>query len=230
MPAPGTEEGDRFTDALDSATSELPEHLARCAECGFSVRFRALSAGAATGFILIGSEQSLGIGDNGRPMCPNGHGEMAIADDQIPAGDAITQVAEKIAEQQPLFEPPPFNSENALSAIYAKRHEVADLEREAEDAADASRRAKKALDAGNESLGRLIEHFESSAAARRFEIERRREVAAGNGGSAPVESDNGAETGHHYAKRGALPDVLAGTDAEPAASPESDEAAESADA
>lgn len=123
-----------------------PEHLARCAECDFDVRFRSLPSGA--GFAIIGTELTLGIGKNGRPICPRGHGEMAIADDQIPAADAIAQVADQLAaaEQQPLFEQPPFNSAGAYLELEGMAVEADRLHRIWEGDAKTAKESKQAAE------------------------------------------------------------------------------------
>src|SRR5687768_17111158 len=74
--------------------ADSPIHLARCPECDFAVRYQPSATGAS--FLLIDSDQGLGIGEHGRPICPNGHGEMEIADDRLPIEQAIEQTAERL--------------------------------------------------------------------------------------------------------------------------------------
>ena len=92
------------TKTVDPITPDTPPppaaiHLARCATCDFSVRYSPSSNGH--GFVLLDSDRALGIGDDGRPICPNGHGEMGIADDRLPIEQAIGQVAEQLNAHQP---------------------------------------------------------------------------------------------------------------------------------
>jgi hypothetical protein len=79
---------------MTTAILETQTHLARCADCDFSVRYQPSSSGA--GFTLLDSDAALGIGDNGRPVCPEGHGEMELADDRLPAAEAIAHAAEQL--------------------------------------------------------------------------------------------------------------------------------------
>jgi hypothetical protein len=97
------------------------------------VRYQPLTSGA--GFTLLDSDAALGIGDNGRPICPEGHGEMELADDRLPATEAIAHVAEQLdAEKQRLpFPIPAYNYQGVLAALVDKRHEVAKLEKKVED-------------------------------------------------------------------------------------------------
>lgn len=188
-------------DARLEATDDVPPaepivHLAQCAECGYRVAYEPMPSGA--GFRLRDSAESLGIGEHGRPLCPRGHGELAIADDAIPAEEAIGQVAEQLRTpaQQPLFEPPPFNAANALQEIFDKRHEIAVFEGEYEDAAAEAKKAREARDEARALLGKMIDRFEQESKTRAAEIARRREAseqpelapveeAAGDGAPAP---------------------------------------------
>jgi len=126
-------------------------------------------------------ETVLGAGPNGRPVCPHGHGEMTLADDQLPAKDAIAQVAERVErEKKPPrlpFPAPAFNYEAVFREIVDKRHEVADLERDYEKKKESASKAKKALDEGNEQLGQMIDDYEERAQEREFEIARRQRQA-----------------------------------------------------
>lgn len=137
LPEPAEEEHNAGTD-----TAGAPVHQGRCTGCDFAVRFRSLPSGA--GFTLVGSEAALGIGEHGRPLCPNGHGELEIADDKIPAAEAIGQVADKLAaaEQQPLFEQPPFNTDGAYLELERLAVEADRLLRIWEDAARTAKESK----------------------------------------------------------------------------------------
>ena len=90
---------DAKNEQIAQATpGERIEHLVKCTDCDFAVRFRPSASGA--GFTLVDSDQALGIGDHGRPTCPNGHGELALADDQLPIEQAINQVAAQLQPEQ----------------------------------------------------------------------------------------------------------------------------------
>jgi hypothetical protein len=164
------------TDLPPQPPADSPIHLARCASCGFAVQYRPMPSGA--GFMLLDNlGPPLGIGPEGRPMCPHDHGELAIADDQLPAAEAITQAAGRLRpEQQPLFEPPPFNSVNALAEIFRKRHDIAHLDRVYDDAAKEAKLAREARDNARELLGKMIDRFEQESKQREAEILRRREA------------------------------------------------------
>lgn len=175
-------------DVPGPAPAERPLHLARCGECSHAVRYRAFPSGS--GFELESpGDESYGIGPHGRPVCPQGHGEMAIADDQLPAADAISQVAaqqQQRARRLP-FPSPPFDYESALHAIFKKRHQVAALEERHEDLADRKKKAKEDLDEANLALGKMIEQYEQYERERHDEHERREAMAAAAG--APPDAD-----------------------------------------
>jgi hypothetical protein len=158
------------------------DHLARCASCAFTVRFKPLQSGH--GFMLVGSEESLGIGEDGRPMCPNGHGQMEIADDQLPAAEAFALAQEQLQDQRPPrlpFPAPPFNYEGALHEIFEKQSEITRLEIKFTDADERRKKAKSALDDAREELGKMID---VDPRARRGPPARRR-AARGRCGSRP---------------------------------------------
>jgi hypothetical protein len=158
---------------MTTATLETQTHLARCADCDYAVRYQPSSSGA--GFTLLDSDAALGIGDNGRPICPEGHGEMELADDRLPATEAIAHAAEQIrldAEKQRLpFPIPAYNYQGVLASLVDKRHEVAQLEKRVEGRKEALKQAKEDLDTANGELGRMIDQFEQD------EIDRRQAVA-----------------------------------------------------
>jgi hypothetical protein len=78
-----TPEPEPETDEAVEIPDDDPVHLAKCAECATAVRFRPNVTG--TGFVLVDADPdaTFGVGEHGRPVCPNGHGEMSIADDQL---------------------------------------------------------------------------------------------------------------------------------------------------
>jgi hypothetical protein len=157
---------------------ERPVHLARCVECGHSVPFRPNSTG--TGFVLVGTEATYGAGENGRPICPEGHGEMEIADDRLPIEQAMEQAAEQInaTTQRLPFPSPPFNYEGVLHALCEKRHTIAALEKRVEDRRDLLKKAKDDLDEANAELGKMLDQFERDEQDRLAEIARREAAAA----------------------------------------------------
>jgi hypothetical protein len=121
---------------------ERPVHMARCADCDHAVRFRPNSSG--TGFFLVGTEELYGVGALGRPVCPNGHGEMELADDRLPIEQAMEQANEQLdAVQRDL--PgivPPFNWQGAYLELESMSLEVDRLHRIWEDDAKQAKESK----------------------------------------------------------------------------------------
>jgi hypothetical protein len=115
-----------------------------------------------------------------RPLCPDGHGEMEIADDRLPIEQAITQTAERIdaTTQRLPFPSPPFNYEGVLHALCEKRHTIAALEKRVEDRRDLLKKAKDDLDEANAELGKMLDRFERDEQDRLAEIARREAAAA----------------------------------------------------
>jgi hypothetical protein len=156
---------------------ERPVHMARCADCDHAVRFRPNSSG--TGFFLVGTEELYGVGALGRPVCPNGHGEMELADDRLPIEQAIEQVAEQLTEPQRLpFPSPPFNYEGALHEIFEMEQSNALLESKFNDADERRKKAKAALDDGRSKLSALIGTLQEREQDRLHEIARREAAKA----------------------------------------------------
>jgi hypothetical protein len=142
---------------------EHPVHLARCAECGFAVRYQPTNGAA---YVLMDmQDRTLGIGEHNRPTCPDGHGEMEIADDRLPIEQAITQTAERIdaTTQRLPFPSPPFNYEGVLHALCEKRSTIAALEKRVEDRRDLLKKAKDDLDEANAELERVDRHVAGRA-------------------------------------------------------------------
>jgi hypothetical protein len=163
--------------ATTIATNGAMVHLARCTECGICVHYKSLPSG--TGFTLVDSDLALGIGDNGRPVCPNGHGEMELADDRLPIEQAMQQVAEQLTEPQRLpFPSPPFNYEGALHEIFEMEKENAILESKFNDADERRKKAKAALDDGRSKLSALIGTLQEREQDRLHEIARREAAKA----------------------------------------------------
>lgn len=163
---------------------ERPVHLARCGdpECAIAVKFKPSASGAS--FILVDAdpEASFGVGENGRPVCPNGHGEMTIADDALkPAAEAFAEAQQQLDAAAPRlpFPVPAFNYEGVLHALLTKRHEIAGFEKKVEDRKEALKRAKDELDDANTQLGRMLDQFERDEQDRKHEQERRARQAEG---------------------------------------------------
>ncbi|HXG70573.1 MAG TPA: hypothetical protein VNJ04_08175 [Gemmatimonadaceae bacterium] len=167
---------------------EVPIHRGTCAHtaCAIGVTYRPTASG--TGFQVLEvfgcpPDTAFGAGDHGRPLCPHGHGELTIADDLLPAHEAITDAATRAAASDTgarrlPFPAPPFNAEGALHTIQEKRHEIKGLERDFEKADERRKKAKAALDEANTALGQIIDDFEDRELERRHEIERREAAAA----------------------------------------------------
>jgi hypothetical protein len=162
--------------ATTIATNGAMVHLARCADCDFSVRYQSLRAAPGS---PARQRRALGIGDNGRPVCPNGHGEMELADDRLPIEQAMQQVAEQLTEPQRLpFPSPPFNYEGALHEIFEMEKENAILESKFNDADERRKKAKAALDDGRSKLSALIGTLQEREQDRLHEIARREAAKA----------------------------------------------------
>lgn len=140
-------------DILDPHTPEPDEpatHLAKCAECASAVRYRPLGAG----FSLVDDDglTTFGVGPHGRPMCPNGHGEMAIADDQLkPAAEAFAEVSQRLHDAAPVQAAlpgvlPVFNFQGAYMELEEQALRVESLRKAHEDDAKTARESKKAWD------------------------------------------------------------------------------------
>jgi hypothetical protein len=176
--------------ATEQPIEERPMHGAVCDECKHTVAFRMTASGG--GFMVINHgyedhEVSFGVGPNGGPMCPLGHGEMTVADDRLPASEAIGQVADAVAQRIP-FANPAFNDENALEAIFAKNHEFEGFEKVYLDLKEKTKRAKDDMDECAVEQKKLIQHFEQAKAERQAENERRAAaVARGEDPDAPLE-------------------------------------------
>lgn len=133
-------------DVVARETPETFAHLGRCAECQFTVRFQLLPSG--NGFSREdGGEESLGVGEHGRPLCPSGHGELEIADDQLPAAEAIGQVAEQLKSPEQRHLPgivPAFNFQGAYLELEVMSVEADRLHRIWEDDAREAKESKTA--------------------------------------------------------------------------------------
>lgn len=153
-------DGDVYAGTIDEAISaahgiDAPEpeerqvHIARCAECAMSVRFQHTSG---SGFTLADSSDiSFGVGEHGRPVCPNGHGEMGIADETLPAADAFAAAQAQLDADEPTQRTlpgivPPFNFQGAYLELEAQAVEVQRLLKIYEADAKAAKDSKKTWD------------------------------------------------------------------------------------
>lgn len=180
-------EGVEVAGALGAESPTLPIHRVQCGakDCKSGATYRPTASGA--GFQVLerygmSIETTLGAGPHGRPICPvTGHGEMTLADDQLPIEQAINQVNERLEEKKRAprlpFPAQPFNTKEALHHIYEKRHEVKRLEDRHDDLKNRTKKAKEELDEANEQLGKMIDDYEEREQERNFEIERRQRQA-----------------------------------------------------
>jgi hypothetical protein len=154
---------------LAPLADDAPTHKAVCMVdgCPAEVVYRTSASGAA--FILLERrgmdlDATLGMGSGGRPICPiDGHGEMTVADETIPVGDAFAQVAEKLNGAQQVALPgvfPAFNYAGAFNEIVDQAKLVERLNDEYDDAKKEASEAKKNLDKGAELLMRMTLQFE----------------------------------------------------------------------
>lgn len=180
MDAVETIEQDDFTpepepddDGVAEQVDEDPVHLAKCAECAEAVKFRPSVTGAS--FFLVDAEPdaTYGIGEHGRPVCPNGHGEMAIAD------DALKPVPEAFADAQAMLQRaeaeargggapvqgdlpgilPQFNYQGCYLELEEKAAEVDRLHEEYLEAKEVASDAKKAWDRAAELFTKMALEF-----------------------------------------------------------------------
>lgn len=132
--------------------SEKPVHLAKCAECAAAVKFRVSASGA--GFLLVDAapDASFGIGPNRLPLCPEGHGEMSIADETLkPVAEAVQEVLERQASDGPVQRTlpgcvPAFNFMGCYLELEKQAVLVESLRKEYEDDARVAKDSKKHWD------------------------------------------------------------------------------------
>lgn len=143
-------------------TTEQPVHLARCRECSVKVWYRSTSSGG--GFMIVDHNHSdpsptFGSSAANLPMCPDGHGEMELCDEQaVPVAEAFQQVADKLAEPVQTSLPgivPDFNYAGAYLDLEATAVEVAALHKQAKDDAETAKESKKAWEKAAERYQRM---------------------------------------------------------------------------
>lgn len=178
--APATPKHWQVAEEGEPVPEESPVHLAKCPECPAGVKYRLSATGASLIVVErygVDIETGFGIGPDSRPLCPNGHGEMVLQDEQIPVGEAMQQVAEKVngeATQLALIDTSkPFNYEDVWRDVAAKQAEVTALERiHSEDAARA-KESKKNLEAAQSVLSRMISVYEERRRQKERDAENR---------------------------------------------------------
>lgn len=163
-------------DAQDAATPDTPPtHKAVCSECGAHVTYALTSSGH--GFMVLetsDADTTFGQGEGGQPLCPRGHGEMQLADEQIPVADAITQVVEQTSgnghgtpAQRALFDTTkPFNADGALDAIETKNADVEQARERYESYKSATAAARKRWESEAKQLADLIVDLKRKRQAR----------------------------------------------------------------
>lgn len=154
--------GVRVTD------DEPPVHRAVCMVdgCPCAITYRPTVSGG--GFFILTREgmdleTTVGIGENGRPVCPLGdHGEMTLADETIPAAEAFAQASEKLA--RPVQADLPgigfdFNFRGCYLELEQKASEVEALHEDYLEKAEEARDAKKAWDKAAELYTKMALEF-----------------------------------------------------------------------
>jgi hypothetical protein len=136
-------DGDTLALDVIDAKDDPPTHRAVCMvdRCAIDVTYRLTSSGG--GFIVLSVtgtdlDTTFGMGTGGRPICPvDGHGEMTLADETIPAADAFAQVADKLKGAQQVALPgvfPAFNYAGAFNEIVEQAKRVEWLNSEYDEA------------------------------------------------------------------------------------------------
>lgn len=133
-----------------AGADEHPEHKAVCATCHASVRYRLTASGAGLIVIdqqFVDAEATFSLGPTGRPECPRGHGEMLIADESIPARDAIRQVADRTERPTQLaLVGEVFNAYGAWMTVEEADDEIERLQVDYDEKAADAKAARKDLD------------------------------------------------------------------------------------
>lgn len=192
----------------EPATDTPVTHKAVCRECDAHVTYALTSSGH--GFMVLETSEadvSFGQSDSGLPLCPRGHGEMLLADEQIPVADAITQAAELQGSenghgtpaQRALFDTrKPFNLEGALEAIAEKNRAVQWAHDRYDRAKTEASDARKTWEREAKQLQDLIVDLNDKREARAPQVEDAATDAVavdptGEVIEAPVEGDTGDE-------------------------------------
>lgn len=172
------------TPAAIVAGGEQPEHFAKCGECPAAVRYRQTASGGGMFWlekIGVDQETNFGIGDNGLPLCPFGHGEMVLADESLPAHEAITEASDRLSHAQQASLPgiiPAFNYKDVYMELEEQALRVDDAKRQYDDDKAVAAESKKAWEKAAELYTKMALEFRR----------RRQEKAAG-----PAEPEPEAE-------------------------------------
>lgn len=179
------------------APAPIP-HLATCGSCAAAVKYQPSASGHGMTVLErygVDVDTTFGLGESGQPICPNGHGEMRLADEQQSAADAITEVAEKVngtatATQAQLFDmAQPFNFEGAWMDIETKNGVVAELARVYEDDAARAKRSRKALEEAQALLSRMIDTYHERRVKKAREAQTHSELAVAYSGDPASAAD-----------------------------------------
>lgn len=166
------------------ASSDVPIHLALCQVEGCAVRVTYRPIATDPGFFILersGYDSATAIlaDQTGMLVCPHGHGPLTLADEQlVPVSDAISQVAEQVAQEGPPdrrlpFAVPPFNFEGALRDLFRMRHDIKAQETKVARAHERYKKEKADLDEMTSKLGVAIDDYEQREQERQYEQERR---------------------------------------------------------
>lgn len=160
-PEVDTELAERAAAVEQAEAERFREVSVRCTQCGSSATVTRTESGA--GFIIIAMSgmpfdtATFGISDAGLPICPNDSTGMvpveakpiseAMADAQAQLGDA---------QQQPLWDPPPFDLHFAFAEIIKQQQRVTAKRLTWEDLKKDTKEAKDELDTAAEFLEKMI--------------------------------------------------------------------------
>lgn len=163
-------------------TPERPVHLAKCAECAAAVRFRPSTSGASFTLVDADPDATFGIGEHGLPLCPNGHGEMGIADDQLkPVPEAFADAStmlQRASAEAPVQRTlpgvvPAFNFQGCYMELEQQATIVEALRKEYEDDARVAKDSKKAWDDAEDKFTKMALEFRRRRQAKDEEREER---------------------------------------------------------
>ena len=158
----------------------------RCPQCDSQATVTRTESGA--GFIIIAMSgmphdtATFGISEAGLPICPNDRTGMVPVDAK-PIAEAMADAQAQLgaAQQQPLWDPPPFDLHFAFAEIIKQQQRVTSKRETWEDAKKETKEAKDDLDKAAE----LLENMIAKAAA-----DEREAIAAGLRLADPTVADN----------------------------------------
>ena len=148
-------------------TPDAPEHFAICraGQCRAALKYRVTSHGGGVMQIEtmgVDFDQVFAFSRAGVPICPHGHGEMVLQDEDVPVAEAITTAAAaaSVPSQAQLFElAKPFNFEGAWLEIESKQGEIDELARDHEHDAEEAKKSRKALEEARTTLGLMVNRW-----------------------------------------------------------------------